>query len=159
MPNYSIVPSLDWKHLLTLLGNEVKLILDIGANDGGTSSVFQKLFPTAVVHAFEPDPRAISNCRRRVALGNIEHSRFNLHEVAVSDYDGVGKFFPSFGHNPNFPWYVTGNDLSGSLNEPLSVRQVGQEWLQFGESIDVKVVRLDSWLSEWPTEQIDLSGC
>lgn len=34
----SIVPGLG-KHLLTLLGSEVKLILDIGANDGGLLSV------------------------------------------------------------------------------------------------------------------------
>lgn len=143
-------------YLLELLGSNVSLILDVGSNDGGTSSVFQRLFPKAFIHAFEPDPRAIANCYKRIDIGNIDRERFQLHEVAVSDFIGESSFYQSFGKNPNMEWYVSGWDLAGSLNKPLGSRHPQEDWLNFGEPIEVRVITLDSWFADWPIHKIDL---
>ena len=77
--------SLSWLELQGIIGSSPKVILDVGANDGGTSRVFQTLFPTAVIHGFEADRRAIERCKNRLEHGNLCRGRFALHEVAISD--------------------------------------------------------------------------
>ncbi len=61
------------------------LVLDIGANIGLVSSHLLRL--GYVVHAYEPDARCAEFLRRR--FFRIDPSRFHLHPVAVSDFDGT----------------------------------------------------------------------
>ena len=51
-----------------LLHNEAKLIVDGGASVGNTVARFQKLFPEAVIHAFEPNPSALIKLNQRFEL-------------------------------------------------------------------------------------------
>jgi tRNA G46 methylase TrmB len=59
----------DLHELVTLLGKDDPVILEIGANDGGHTALFLELFPKAKIYAFEPDPRASEKFQRR--LGNV----------------------------------------------------------------------------------------
>ena len=149
-------PALGWAFLKNLLGESPRFILDVGANDGGTSSVFQSLFDSVFVHAFEPDPRAIANIENRLKLHKLDGSRFALHRCAVSNYDGDGEFFPSTGFHPGFPWYSTGYDLSGSLNRPLSSEYPGIPTIKFSEPFITPVVSLDRWANNHRLDRIDM---
>lgn len=58
--------------------------LDIGANVGDVSSHLISL--GLRVHAYEPDPRCAQFLKRR--FSDIDSTRFQLHEAAVSDHKG-----------------------------------------------------------------------
>ena len=146
-------PTPNWRFLL---GNAPEVIMDIGANDGGTSAVFQHLFPGAQIFAFEPDPRAILNCKRRVASGQLRLEYFELFEGAVSDEDGECEFYQSDGSDPNFQWYETGYDLSGSILRPLSEQLQQVPTVVFKNKIRVKTTTLDNWISGREIRAIDL---
>ena len=63
-------------------------VLDIGAHHG-VISVFaaDRVGPQGVVHAFEPQPRLARTLRNSIALNAL--TNLHLHEVALSDADGV----------------------------------------------------------------------
>lgn len=147
---------LSLSELPSIIGKDPKLILDVGANDGGTSAVFLRLFPTVFVHAFEPDRRAIEHCLARVRSGNIDARRFILHELAVADFNGIANYFPSFGTNSAFNWYESGYDLAGSLNEPIEKNYPGIDTVFFGDPVKVQVRRLDDVLRPFSLGEIDL---
>jgi FkbM family methyltransferase len=66
--------------------------LDIGANGGLYSALCAKAFPESTVVAFEPMP-AIAEQVRAIAASNALDIR--VEEVAVSDHEGVGRFYVS----------------------------------------------------------------
>jgi hypothetical protein len=60
-----------------------KVILDIGAYDGGDSIRFKSRFPEARIIAFEADPE-----RHAVVTGNVEPLGMTCVNAAVCDQDG-----------------------------------------------------------------------
>jgi FkbM family methyltransferase len=148
-----IYPTPNWPSLVL---KSKPVILDIGANDGGTSKVFQHLFPEGFVYAFEPDPRAILHCKHRLISGDIDGARFELFEGAVCDICGEAEFFLSDGVDPNFKWYESGYDLSGSLLKPISETPFGIPTIYFRDKIQVKTITLDSWAKDKPLEFVDI---
>ncbi|MEB3213998.1 MAG: FkbM family methyltransferase [Leptolyngbyaceae bacterium] len=136
----SLFPVPIWQDLIK---DDAPIILDVGANDGGSSYVFQRLFPSATIYAFEPDPRAIRNCKRRISLGNIDAGRFTLYEFAVSDNLGRSIFYQTDGYDPDMTWYDSGWDLSGSLLKPTS--DFLTPTISFSGQIEVETITLDSW--------------
>jgi len=102
----------DLHELVTLLGKDDPVILEIGANDGSHTALFLELFPKAKIYAFEPDPRASEKFQRR--LGN--DSRVVLEKIAISAIDGEIDFFMS---NSIASEDIPGNwDQSGSIRKP-----------------------------------------
>jgi FkbM family methyltransferase len=69
----------------------VRMIFDVGANVGETVTEYRKAFPTAEIHAFEPDPTAMKELRSRAA----RLSRITLSDSVVSDHDGDMTFVTS----------------------------------------------------------------
>ncbi len=55
-------------------------IFDIGCNDGQNTRAFLSLFPDAVLHCFEPDPRATARFRARAGF----HPNVSLQETVIS---------------------------------------------------------------------------
>ena len=154
--NITHYDSFSYAVLQEIVGIGSQLILDVGANDGGTSFVFHEIFPNATIHSFEPDPRALLNFDRRLTLENDKLTRIFLHRTAVSNFDGVANFYPSDGHNPKLQWYPSGWDLSGSLNKPLSEYHPGAETITFSRTIPVKVTSLNKWFNLHQVEKVDL---
>lgn len=88
-------PFLDQRNLLR--GRDVRVVLDLGANVGQTAEHYLTLFPTAIVHSFEPFDdafRALSDVARR-------HDRLRPHQLAVSDETGPKTFFTNANHVTN----------------------------------------------------------
>jgi FkbM family methyltransferase len=142
--------SLDFDQILSMIGRDDPVILDIGANNGWHSSLFLKHFPRATLHAFEPDSRAACDFRRR-----IDDHRATLHEVALSNGDGEVDFYMSDGHPP-VEWgeYPDGFHMAGSIRRPKNAL-VDWPWLEFRRTQKVKLMKLDTWRRIHGIDHID----
>ena len=122
------------------------VILDIGCNDGTHTRWFLELFPEAIVHCFEPDPRP----RRRFAE-NVHDPRAHLYPIALSAEDGTAEFHQSGGSPPASlgprPRHPGGWDYSGSIRRPKAHLEK-HPWVTFPGRIEVPTRRLDGWLDE-----------
>lgn len=139
--------------MVTLIGKDDPIILDIGCNDGSQTLWFLTLFKEARVFSFEPDPRA----RERYAA-NVQDDRALLFDLAISDTDGLKEFFVSSGFPPDeaklTPENIADWDLSGSLRRPKKHLE-RFPWCAFDKSMIVKTKRLDSWVQEQGIGVID----
>jgi FkbM family methyltransferase len=138
-----------------LIGVAATVVLDIGANDGLHTQKFLELFPSARIHAFEPDARAALQFKM-----NVADPRAPLYETAIGPHDGIAEFHVSSGLWPNAPTatktrYADGWDQSGSLRAPKTHKQVWP-WCKFESTIQVPVTRLDSWAAAQNIGQVDL---
>lgn len=69
------------------------VIIDCGSNIGMSVLFFKKLYPTARVAAFEPDPATFELLKKNVVENGIEH--VELHQCALGDRDGTADFYRS----------------------------------------------------------------
>jgi FkbM family methyltransferase len=134
-------------YLSKLVGGNARVILEIGAHHGWHTEAFLRLFPNAVIYAFEPDPRAIGIFRAR-----ISNPRAHLFEMAISAMDGEAEFHVSSGLPPELSstdaaLYPQGWDQSGSLRAPKN-HMAKWPWCKFDRTITVAVRSLDSWAQE-----------
>jgi FkbM family methyltransferase len=146
-------PTPNWQYLIT---SDRPVILDIGCNDGGHSRIFQGIFPAGMIYAFEPDLRAISHCKYRLQIGQLDSARFELFEVALSDESGETLFHPSGGNVEGAPWYDTGWDLSGSLLKPNHAFHPVVKGITFDQPVTVATLKLNDWLAGRSIPNIDL---
>jgi len=70
---------------------ESPVILDCGANLGMATLYFKWLYPTAKIHAFEPDPTAFAMLERNVAQNHL--TGVVLDNCALGHEDGTVQFF------------------------------------------------------------------
>jgi FkbM family methyltransferase len=141
---------LTFPQLVSLIGHDAPIILDIGANNGWHSNLFLKHFPFSTLHAFEPDPRAARHFRQR-----IDSFRATLHEIALGNEDREADFYMSDGEPPS-DWgkYPDGFHAAGSLRKPKNAC-LDWPWLRFRRSIKIRVMKLDSWSQQQNLELID----
>ena len=106
---------------------KIGTVLDVGANEGQFVKVARALFPEAPILAFEPNP-------------HLTHALERL--LAVS---GSGVVFPlACGREPAvIPLYLTKFSPSASLLRPTELRIPDFPVAEIGETIQVKVERLD----------------
>jgi len=121
-----------------LVGKDNPVIVEIGANCGQTTAEMLKAMPDAVIHAFEPDPRAISKFRN-----TIRSPRVHLYECAIGAVNGVVTFHQSSGYE-HVADYSQGWDQSGSIRRPNTHLQVWPS-VKFEKQIEVSIMTLDSW--------------
>jgi FkbM family methyltransferase len=119
----------------------VNTIVDGGASIGETSQIFSKLFPNAVVHAFEPFPTFLDSLKKKshrnkhikvcpVALGNNNSSKaFN-----VNLSEGTNSLL-----KPN----EFATEIYGSIFKTERI-------------IDIQVVKLDEWFKTSENQIIDI---
>lgn len=134
-----------------LVGKDDAVILDVGANDGADTRELLAQFPRGRVYAFEPDPRAIRRFR-----SSTNDPRAVLFEVAIGHYDGTIEFHMSDA-DLNAKWAEVmpeGWDQSGSIHKPKEVTKV-YPWVKFERTIEVPLMRLDTWAQENSIGQID----
>jgi len=140
-----------------LIGSGVRHILEIGANDGEDSQRFIEAIPECMLYCFEPDPRCIEKWRLRNLPANAI-----LDTRAVSDMDdhsGVTPFYQSGGWPPNSLGHGEW-DKSSSLLPILPPDKNDSPWMRSPGAIEVKTVRLDTWLTEHPElTHIDFIWC
>jgi FkbM family methyltransferase len=144
--------------LQRLLGPDPRVILEVGANHGQHTQLFLRTFPSARIHAFEPDPRAIEAFRRQVS-----DRRVTLHEIAIGAANGRAQFHVSNGLPPDATAdlkaaYPKGWDQSGSLRKPKT--HVSKwPWCRFPRTIGVDVRTLDTWSAKHEPGPIDFIWC
>lgn len=81
----------DFRHLVSLLPQPPRLIVDVGANRGEWTAEMRRRAPKAEYHLFEPAPDMAAALRKR--FGESVH----VHEAALSSRDGRHAFalFPN----------------------------------------------------------------
>lgn len=151
----SIQDGIDDEKLKSIITNANPIILEIGAHDGGTSSRFLKIFPTAKIFCFEPDDRAIKKFVTRIG----KDKRVSLNQLAISNFDGELDFYCSYGLPSNDPSidphnYPKGWDCSSSIKKPKKVL-IDHPWCKFKEPIKIKSQKLDTWMDKQKIEIID----
>jgi 2-O-methyltransferase len=138
-----------------LVGADAHVILEIGAHHGWHTAQFLRMFPSAVIYAFEPDVRAIAKFR-----ANIRNPRVRLFEMAIGAADGEAEFHVSSGLPPGTSatdaarTYPQGWDQSGSLHAPKT-HTAKWPWCKFDRTIPVAVRSLDSWAQEHGVVSVD----
>lgn len=134
--------------ILSLVGKADPTIVEVGCNDGTDTLTFLSLFPRVTMHCFEPDPRAAERFLR-----NVSDARVKLYLTAVGNHNGTIDFYPSEGLPRPLPKAEAeqlaarlpkGWDLSGSIRKPKDHLRM-HPWCQFGEPVQVPIVKLDDW--------------
>ena len=141
--------ALEAADFVPLLGLGRPTILDIGAHDGYSSERFLQAFPEATVHCFEPEPRALTLLRSRLA------GRARIHPVAISDRDGMATFHQSGGTPEGVEALPSGWHQSGSLRPPKEHLTVWPS-VTFEHTITVPTRSLDSWAADSALGDVDL---
>lgn len=133
-----------------LVGRDRPVILEVGANCGQTTAELLEVMPDAVIHAFEPEPRAISEFRLNIRAPNV-----HLHECAVGATNGTVTFHQSSGGEQLYPEYRgSGWDQSGSIRRPRT-HLTAWPWVKFEGQIQVPIVTLDAWAERHGITDVD----
>jgi FkbM family methyltransferase len=136
------------KAIIKLLRKENPLILEVGSHVGEHTIFFLNAFKDIRIYCFEPDPRCIAKFR-----GSIKDQRCTLIEGAVSNTDGTtllnlsGGLHPMMAHKGDW-------DASSSIKKAMSHNQ-RYPWLTFDSTVEVKTIRLDTWVLENNISYID----
>jgi FkbM family methyltransferase len=116
------------------------IFFDIGANLGQYTLLgAQRVGPKGRVHSFEPNKRMFQELCFNVKLNNFT-DRCILNNLAVADKEGVG----------TMPVYKPGAEVYSSLGQ----YQVNQYLT--GESEEVTLIKLDSYMERHNVEKVDL---
>lgn len=115
-------------------------IFDVGAYDGRISKEFFKIFPKAVIHAFEPFPESYSK------LKDFQSHQTSLviNQCAVSDSKGTKSL------------YVNSFAPTNSLYQPNQVNEYHDALMKTQSKIDVSVTTLDEYCLEQGIASIDI---
>jgi FkbM family methyltransferase len=109
------------------LPREIRTVLDVGANEGQFIKVARALFPHASVLAFEPNPHLIPT----------------LESLLASSGSGAILPLACGRESAVTPLYLTKFSPSASLLQPTDLRIPDFPVAEIGETIQVKVERLD----------------
>jgi len=118
------------------------IVLDVGANKGGTYQMFRSLFPQGSIHAFEPDPRVFAKLQAKAQGDPLAH----LYQLAVSD------------SNAELEFHVTVASEKNSLLAPLPPGGANPSEAASAvlEKIKVRGITLDDFTAQHGIERIDL---
>jgi FkbM family methyltransferase len=128
-------------------------IIECGAHDGSDSYSLRRTFPNASIFSFEPDPRNIAKIRER-GIDRI----VDLNAAAVGDRDGTAPFHLSSANmSKECPDWIKTPEWAGSssLKEPVEHLR-NQPWCEFNQTLDVPILRLDTFASVKGLANIDL---
>jgi FkbM family methyltransferase len=124
---------------------EKKVIIEVGANDGGNT--VQYLEACDVLYVFEPVPY-LADKLRGMFEGN---PKVKVIQKAVSDFNGTARFGIS---GPNYNWNLGCSSLN-EFNPDLNELWPGRPDFNMIEYIDVDVIRLDDFIKSEGIENIN----
>ena len=138
------------RRLAHVVRSSAPVVLDVGAHEGQSNRLFRRLFPTATVWSFEPDPDTFA----RLAAGVDPDHPGGCERLALADRDGTATFHRN-------PISHTSSLLARSAASRDSIdlaraRAVGAPTTPTSERIEVPVRRLDGWCAEHGITAIDL---
>lgn len=120
-------------------GRDVRTILDVGANVGFMTFEFEKRFPHAHIHSFEPNPTVFATLQRNYT----DDPRVHCHQMGVGDVSGELTF--NINANAGTSSFLPPTDyhLAHLASRPLAQQTV-------------RVVRLDDFAEEHGLEHVDI---
>lgn len=127
---YPLVPFVD----------DVRVVLDIGANCGAFSVHAARAYPDAQVHAFEPAEEPFTYLERNAAgLPNVSAHRIGLHD-----------------HDAQLPFFRADESINGSV--------LRRDEIATGEMETVEVREAAGWLADQGLDRadivkLDVEGC
>jgi FkbM family methyltransferase len=132
----------DQKNYHLINKNEVKYIIDLGANAGYTALYYSKLFPLAKIACVEPYPSNVSILTDNLT---INHVAFEVFEAAISTEDNLVEI------------EVSNNDYGHKVTEMGYGKRIG------GKTIPVNGLSMNNLLRTlcWPAInilKIDIEG-
>lgn len=127
----------------------MKILFDIGCNTGQNSLDTTKNNPDIICFAFEPDPNLYNYL---LQASSSFKDRYNVFNVAVSNFDGKSKFF------------ISGYDQCSSL---LTFSpDIKEKWPDFDtdnfkriQEIEVDVITLKTFIESHKISKIDYFHC
>jgi len=125
-----------------LIKNTKPVIFDVGAHLGKVTEVYRNLFPTAVIHSFEPFPMSFQQLKEN----HSKDSNVKVHNLGISDKIGVS--------------ILNVNTLSGA-NSLLPTDSVGSSYwgegmLETKEQVEVNITTIDTFCREENISKIDI---
>lgn len=124
--------------------DEVKVVLDIGANIGIASLYFASIFPNATVHAFEPEP---GNCE--VLRANAQQvPRVQVHPFALGAEDGELELFDSDDRANLGGYSAHALGVNPARSKSVPQRHAGRALSALGIAA-IDVLKIDTEGSEW----------
>jgi len=137
-----------------LLQNLVKfsepIIFDVGAHRGESVSFLKRIFPSASIYSFEPDPDSYKE------LSSFNVARVCYFNLAISDSDGTASFYRNkISHTNSLLKVNLKSKDSISIAKATEVNDT-QFFEGFNEEVKVISVRLDSFTYSNSIDHIDL---
>jgi FkbM family methyltransferase len=127
-----------------LAPEDVKVVLDIGANIGVAALYFAGTFPQATVHAFEPVP---ANCE--VLSANARAlPRIQAHCFALGAEDGELELFDSDDQANLGGFSSHGVGVNAARSQKVPVRHAGRALAELGVT-RADVIKIDTEGAEW----------
>jgi FkbM family methyltransferase len=129
---------------------EAPVIFEFGAYDGAVTAKLCRFLtsPLSAYYVWEPDPRNIRRIKQRGLPPGVE-----LVEAAVGNQDGKAVLHLSGGTPPKGQAEFT---YGSSLRQPTEENAFWFPWMEFRESVEVRVRCLDGFCRERRVERIDL---
>jgi FkbM family methyltransferase len=126
------------------------LILDVGAHIGQSNRMFRRMFPSATIWSFEPDPDSFT----QLAASVDATLPGGCVQVAFADRVGTAPFHRNpIGHTNSL--YARNPDSQDSIDQ-VRARTEGRDATPVSERIDVPVRRVADWCDEQHIRAIDL---
>lgn len=130
------------------------VLFDIGACEGEDSIRYQRLFPNARIHLFEPRPDNLAIIHRNLKAFGCD--RITVSDLALSNQVGTATFYLSSGKPDNAAddaWDF--GNKSSSLLPPSEKMKEHTSWLNFDRELHVTTARLDQYCAQHNIDHID----
>lgn len=129
------------------------IIFDIGACEGEDSIKYARLFPKAIINAFEPLPKNLERISANFLMYGVSNAK--LWHMALSDREGTSNFYVSDGKPKDIEesdWDF-GNKSSSLLEPDKHMEKV--DFISFDEQIRVETTTLKSFCRNNNIHEID----
>ena len=136
------------RHAKGLLGDSIRVVVELGARACNESRAFAELLPGADIYAFECNPDTLNVCRQSIR----NYPNVHLMEYAVTDKCGSISFFKTDPTRTKTTW-ADGNPGASSLFHASGKYPV-EQYAQI--EVTVPAVTLHRFMSDHSLETIDL---
>jgi FkbM family methyltransferase len=82
-------PVSDLQKLCRFQQRSMKVVLDIGAHEGGSTENFKRTFPASKFHCFEPDDRSFQKLKAKFD----KNPNITINQIALSDAQSKRQFY------------------------------------------------------------------